>query len=63
VHKYLTLPLARQADRDENSEKRDENKIMEEETGALFIGWGGLRREKEYSFVGMFRSFAHFPFQ
>jgi hypothetical protein len=41
LHKHTTLPLARYTDRDENSEKRDEKKIMEDETGALFIGWGG----------------------
>jgi len=65
VHKHLTPPLARQTDRDENSEKRDEKKIMEDDTGALFIGWGwvgAVRRGEEYSFVGMFRSFARFPF-
>jgi hypothetical protein len=66
LHKHLTPPLARQTDRDENSEKRDEKKIKEDETGVLFIGWGwvgAVRRREEYSFVGMFLSFAcfHFP--
>jgi hypothetical protein len=56
LHKHLTLPLVRETDRDENSEKRDKKKIMEDETGALFIGWGrgDLRREEEYAFVGIF---------